>query len=86
VDMGSDACRSIIKAFDSHFTGRSNKRIHPHVTVARVRNKKSYDRWKLSEVSRITSDLGCRIDTVVLFSSRLERSGAVYTPLHTIRL
>lgn len=86
VQQGRDECAAMMRAFHAHFFGSPGRKPHPHLTLARVRNSMRCSREQLQKAHRITSEVSCSIDTVVLFSSRLDRRAAVYTPLHTIRL
>lgn len=86
LQQGRQECASLMRDFHAHFFGSRGSKPHPHLTLARVRNSVSFNRSHLQKAHRITSEVSCRIDTVVLFSSRLDKRAAVYTPLHTIRL
>ncbi len=66
-------------------TGRMGKSI-PHLTVARVRKGTSIDRGKLVRSLGPLIDIRFIPEEIVLFRSHLERSGARYERLRSIRL
>ena len=70
-----------------HGVERDRRRWSPHLTLARLR-----DPWSRADVERFSAridglgglDFSCR--ELVVFSSRLEPGGAVYTPLRRLSL
>ena len=59
----------------------------PHITLGRVRSLNGWDRTLKQVKEYLQYDFGeSRIDTVTLYQSDLQPSGAVYTPLGVISL
>lgn len=53
----------------------------PHITLARVRNKKELDQYEMS-----LENIGWVPELATLYLSELTKSGPKYTPLHEYRL
>ncbi|MGM0432182.1 MAG: RNA 2',3'-cyclic phosphodiesterase [Spirochaetota bacterium] len=83
---GRQEAKELIKVFQKGLGLHSRRNIVPHITLGRVKKHHRVSRRQLCGDIRLPEVMDFHVDTVVLYESRLESSGAVYTPLHTARL
>ena len=65
----------------------SRKPFNPHITLARFKGRGAAHRIPLPSLPELSTEKPPWVmDTVSLFSSELKASGAIHTPLHTVKL
>ena len=87
VKEGQDSLGNFVEIIEEEMAGlgyRKEKRpFHPHLTIGRARNappENSINKYLTEGISFESSSM--TINKVVLFESRLNRSGAIYRPLY----
>jgi 2'-5' RNA ligase len=87
VGVGADPARHLAARVEAECVSAGLepevRAFQPHLTLARARSRDGADLPPLPAPLELPS---WRAEGLVLYSSRLGRAGAVYEPLHTIRL
>lgn len=89
--LGRDTLTSLQQSIDEDLTieghPSESRRYHPHITIGRVRSKSGSPGISAVIAAHVNEAYGeLPVDRVVMYSSRLKRSGPVYTQLATMPL
>lgn len=85
-ERGIDECRTVQRGFAygmKHQASEERKKFTPHITLARIRNSRSWP-----DVSREGRSVSAvfEVNRIILYSSHLKPSGAEYEELYSVKL
>jgi 2'-5' RNA ligase len=92
VDEGSEQLKSLNKNIEgvlSHWgVNKDRNEYVPHMTIGRIARGGRWNEALLETLHRLRNHDGgtCQVESVIVFSSFLDRSGPTHTPMATIRL
>ena len=92
IDEGSEQLKSLNKKLEgvlSHWgVNKDRNEYVPHMTIGRIGRGGRWNEAMLEVLHKLRSHDGgtCQVDSVIVFSSFLDRGGPTHTPMATIRL
>ncbi len=90
IDTGADILIRLAEGIDRNLSAlgfeKEKRPFSPHVTIGRVRSPGGMDRTVEKLQSLSIPCIGFRVENIIVMKSVLQQTGAVYTPLQTIKL